>query len=144
MRTLNNISKKDLISYLKEIAKLYGMKAHVQNIGPWNIGGWANLDGTFVVNSNQKKIRIIDCFFHELAHELNRVDGKFKEYHNYDIWHMKDIAKAKKILKRTAWRAEQYTDKRGAVLMSFWFPEYEYNFIYSGDRAKKWLLSNFE
>lgn len=139
-KTKVGLSRKEFISYLRQVAKCYGMKAHFIKMGPLE-GGYANLDGSFVVNNDQDLLNMAGCFFHELAHELNREEGKFKHYHNPKLW--KRGSKAdRKLIARTAWRAEVYTDKRGKKLMEEWMPGYKYNTIYhpSNKGLKKWLV----
>ena len=133
-------TKSELISYLRPIAKLYGMTAHFVKLSPL-IGGYANLDGSFYVNVCNTNIYIATTFFHELAHEINRVEGKFKIYHNDDSWEHEDTRRA---LKRTAWRAEVFTDKRGKELMDFWLPEHHYRIVYKGEGVKKWLREHLK
>ena len=113
------ITKKELLKDLRKIAKHYDITSVKFKKLSEEYGGVAHWDGSITVNKSLTKLKIVCAFFHEIAHQLNRRDGKFLIYHTASSW--SDPSKFAHI-RRTALRAERYTDKRGKKLMKEWMP----------------------
>jgi predicted transcriptional regulator YdeE len=105
---------RNLKNDLRSITKLYGFKIR---FSCREVDGSANCEQGIIYLSNRPKniIEYVSWFFHELAHLINTVNGKYINYHL-----------GNKNYRFTAVKAEKYTDKVGEKLMKLWLPEYKY------------------
>lgn len=78
---------------------------------------------------------IYSVFFHELVHILNYREGYFPAYHR-----PKPTKMGRLMERRTALRAELFTDKRAKELMSYFFPKLKYSQHYkNNEKSKKFI-----
>jgi hypothetical protein len=133
------MKRKKLKIYFQQIAALYGCKVIFNNN---HNGGFANLDGSIEVGIKGPKDTIISVFCHELAHHCNQIDHIYPRYHQSkskgENWF--DPKKLTKSV-RYAYRAEQYTDRRGKKICKTWFPGVKFCSFYNGsDYSKGFML----
>jgi hypothetical protein len=83
---------------------------------------------------------MFSTFFHELAHITNMDIGKYPLFHNP---HLVQNEKNNMELKRTAWRAELYTEKIGKILMKYYIPDLTYIPWYTKN-PPKWKINSFK
>ena len=133
------MTRKQTITYCRRIARLYGVNLCFSS--SLNLGGtydhWSNL---ITVKKNVKLDYLLSFFLHELNHYIASQENKYKIYHN--VVHAKDTLKPTFL--RTAWRAENYVDKKARELAELLAPWLEYKDNYLGDKNKKWLLNYYK
>lgn len=140
------MKKAELISYLRKICKLYGVKTKfTSKKTPGSLGFYDRHNNEIEVYTGIVNTRLASVAMHELAHALNVRDKK------YPIFHLNDYPRIKsKFLKSkfmaTAHRAEMFTDRRGKILFQHYFKSPHYVEAYdssakSKDSLKKIILS---
>lgn len=131
------MKRRKLYEYIRRIAKLYGATVKFKKFS----GGFANHNGTLTVGTDVAKKEVVSTFCHELAHHMNLIDGKYKDYHDgsYAWMDRKDVEKSVKY----AYKAEVYTDKRGKKLCKQWFPGVKYRVGYDGSQYSKGFLFGY-
>lgn len=80
---------------------------------------------------------VYSVFFHELVHILNYREGYYPAYHR-----PKATKHGRIMEKRTALRAELFTDKRAKELMSHFFPKMKYSHHYKNNEKSRKFIHN--
>ena len=118
---------------LKQIAHFYGCKVRFIKVKDE-----AEVDlekGIIYCDKDLEENMLISLFFHELAHIHNKISKRYYDYH-YDI--------IGSTFFKTAYKAEQYTDKLGKELCEIWFSEIKYRGFYTDTRvSKRWFEDNY-
>lgn len=125
--------RRRLKQYCSGIAKLYGVKlTWMRNA---LVGGDYDLNKRIRISTDCSDQEIITAFCHELAHFVNRVDGKYPIFHEH-FHNIFEFFETPIQAVSYAHRAEVYTDKIGKKLCALWFPDVEYQDRYSDPRMK--------
>jgi len=132
---------KRYIQFVDDLAKLYGVHVKIANT-PVEIKGEVfdnpcadmETDTIYLIFPEYLYKRVggkelMPAFFHELAHVLNKYEGKYSVYHS-TINPNKDSIESLNIYIKTALKAERYTESRAKELMSFWCPYITYEEAY--------------
>jgi hypothetical protein len=118
----------DLNKYIKEIAKIYGVKVKFNH----NSTMATYWKGKITLGTKGTDKYIIDLFCHELGHYKNDLEGVFSVYHREEprvaIKKMGALRYCKYALK-----AEVYTEKIGKDIAKIWFPNHKYKITYKNN-----------
>lgn len=133
----------DILKPLVDIARIFGIKVRFFKQTPKNDVGW-----TFMVDNkvhvpvdverfNEDYQNIYSNFFHEMVHVLNYQEGYYPAYHNPKA----NLTKKQELMKkRTALRAEMFTDKRAKMLMKSFFPKLKFSYHYRNNKKSRKFL----
>lgn len=146
MQKLKRLKKyqKEILKPLYDLAEIYEVKAFFFPQKGNDLLAWAEGKNNSIHIPVSIKYfngdieNIYSVFFHELQHIINYREGYFKAYHNPSKSD-KNFAN----LKRTAFRAELFTDRKAEELMKLYFPKLKYVKHYKNNKKMRTTLLAF-
>jgi hypothetical protein len=121
-----------IISFMRHLAKCYGVKLIMSKKGYEGIRGCADCKARAIIlyPGWESDTDLLSTFFHELAHIYSYEMNIHTRYH-----------KGKTCSWKTAYRAECNTDRIGAYFMKCYFPDLKFDAFYlNNPRAAKAFL----